>query len=42
MRKRLTKRLGAAGVGALVLTLAVAATPAYGLATPAEPVPPPV
>jgi glucose dehydrogenase/plastocyanin len=40
MRKRLTTRLGAAGIGALVVALAVAASPAYGLARPAEPVPP--
>ena len=39
MRKRLTTRLGAAGIGALVV-LAVAASPAYGLTRPAEPVPP--
>ncbi|MEI3847743.1 MULTISPECIES: outer membrane protein assembly factor BamB family protein [unclassified Microbacterium] len=40
MRKRLTTRLGAAGIGALALALAVAASPAYGLVRPAEPVPP--
>lgn len=39
MRKRLTMRLGAAGIGALVV-LTVAASPAYGLVRPAEPVPP--
>ena len=39
MRKRLTTRLGVAGIGALVV-LAVAASPAYGLVRPAEPVPP--
>ena len=39
MRKRLTMRLGAAGIGALVV-LALAAPPAYGLVRPAEPVPP--
>ena len=39
MRKRLTTRLGAAGIGALVV-LALAAPPAYGLVRPAEPVPP--
>jgi glucose dehydrogenase len=38
MRTRLTTRLGAAGIGALVV-LALAA-PAYGLSRPAEPVPP--
>ncbi|MEV5070777.1 PQQ-binding-like beta-propeller repeat protein [Microbacterium sp. LMI12-1-1.1] len=40
MRKRLTTRLGTAGIGALVAVLAIAASPAYGLTTPAEPVPP--
>lgn len=39
MRKRLTMRLGAAGIGALVV-LIVAASPAYGLVRAAEPVPP--
>ena len=39
MRKRLTTRLGVAGIGALVV-LAVTASPAYGLVRPAEPVPP--
>ena len=39
MRKRLTMRLGAAGIGALVV-LALAAPPAYGLVRTAEPVPP--
>ena len=39
MRTRLTTRLGAAGIGALVV-LTVAASPAYGLMRPAEPVPP--
>jgi quinohemoprotein ethanol dehydrogenase len=39
MRKRLTTRLGVAGIGALVV-LAVAASPAYGVVTPADPVPP--
>ncbi|GAA2972024.1 glucose dehydrogenase/plastocyanin [Microbacterium terrae] len=39
MRKRLTRRLGAAGIGALVV-LALAASPAYGIGSPAEPVPP--
>jgi len=39
MRRRLTTRLGAAGIGALVV-LALAVPPAYGLARPAEPVPP--
>jgi glucose dehydrogenase/plastocyanin len=39
MRTRLTTRLGTVGVGALVV-LALAASPAYGLTTPAEPVPP--
>ena len=39
MRKRLTTRLGVAGIGALVV-LALAASPAYGLVRPAEPVPP--
>jgi glucose dehydrogenase/plastocyanin len=39
MRKRLTMRLGAAGLGALVV-LAVAASPAHGLVRLAEPVPP--
>ena len=36
MRKRLTMRLGAAGIGALVV-LALAAPPAYGLVRSAEP-----
>ena len=40
MRKRLTTRVGAAGIGALALALAVAASPAYGLVRPAEPVAP--
>jgi glucose dehydrogenase/plastocyanin len=39
MRKRLTMRLGAVGLGALVV-LAVAAPPAHGLLRPMEPVPP--
>ena len=39
MRKRLTMRLGAAGIGALVV-LALAAPPAYGLVRSADPVPP--
>lgn len=39
MRTRLTTRLGAAGIGALVV-LTVAASPAYGLMRPAEPTPP--
>jgi quinohemoprotein ethanol dehydrogenase len=39
MRRRLTKRLGTAGLGALVV-LAVTASPAFGLERPAEPVPP--
>lgn len=38
MRTRLTTRLGAAGIGALVV-LALAG-PAYGLSRPAEPIPP--
>ena len=40
MRKRLTTRVAAAGIGALVAVLAVAASPAYGMTRPAEPVPP--
>lgn len=39
MRKRLTTRLGVAGIGALVV-LTMATSPAYGLMTSAEPVPP--
>jgi len=39
MRKRLTMRLGAAGIGALVV-LALAAPPAYGLVRTEDPVPP--
>ena len=39
MRRRLTMRLGAAGIGALVV-LALAAPPAYGLVRAADPVPP--
>jgi glucose dehydrogenase/plastocyanin len=39
MRRRLTTRWGAAGIGALVV-LALAAPPAYGLVRTAEPVPP--
>jgi len=40
MRKRLTTRVAAAGIGALVAVLAIAASPAYGMTRPAEPVPP--
>ncbi|MGU3646346.1 PQQ-binding-like beta-propeller repeat protein [Microbacterium sp. C23T] len=40
MRKRLTTRWGAAGIGALAIVLAIAASPAYGQLRPAEPVPP--
>ena len=39
MRKRLTMRLGAAGIGALVV-LSLAVPPAYGLVGSADPVPP--
>ena len=39
MRRRLMKRIGTVGLGALVV-LALTAPPAYGLARPAEPVPP--
>ena len=39
MRKRLITRMGTVGLGALVV-LALTAPPAYGLARPAEPVPP--
>lgn len=40
MRKRRTTRVAAAGIGALVAVLAIAASPAYGMTRPAEPVPP--
>ncbi|QKJ18336.1 outer membrane protein assembly factor BamB family protein [Microbacterium hominis] len=40
MRRRLTRGWGAAGIGALAIVLAVAASPAYGLGRPAEPMPP--
>lgn len=40
MRKRLTMRLGTAGIGALVAVLAIAASPAYGMTRPADPAPP--